>query len=116
LIVLLDLFLQLVDPLLRDIWHQLARGPTARPNISALLIQVNSLEAALFAPWLKLLLKVLELRLEIGVVDLLLVADVRLRVVRAFIQLLLVFLRRLVLDLIKYFNIGRNLLLPILNL
>ena len=75
LVVLLDFLLQLINPLVGHVWHQLARLSTSRSIPSSLLVQVDPLEAAFSAFWLKLLLKMLQLRLKLIIVDLLFVAD-----------------------------------------
>lgn len=60
LVVLLDLFLELVDPLFRNVGDELARMSAAGPSVPALLVEVDAFDAALSAPRLQLFLKMLQ--------------------------------------------------------
>lgn len=109
LVVLLDLLLQFINPLISHIWDQLPRLPSSRAVPSSLLAQVDPLEAAFPALRLELPLKMLQLGLKLVVVDLLLVADLRVRTL--LLEILLG-----VFNLVEDLDVRGDLLLPVLDL
>lgn len=109
LVVLSDLFLQLINPLIGHVRDQLAQLSSPRAISSSLLAQVDALQAAFPALWLELALKMLQFRLKLVVVDLFLVAD--LRVGSLLLKSLLS-----IFNLVEDLDVGGDLLLPVLDL
>ena len=57
LVIELNLFLEVFNPFLGNIWNQFTRQSASAPAISPLMTQIYSLQTSLSALWLKLFLE-----------------------------------------------------------